>query len=255
MHPVWLRCENSEYPDIPPFSRLAGRSPQHPKLPTYFFANPQRKKETLVKRILWFSILLLVAIVPALRAEQPVDALKGPIDKVLQILEDPQYEDPARKADQREKIRSVSNAMFDFELIAKRATGRYHWENSFTSQQRQEFTDLFAEFLGNNYLTRINGTVKGLKVEYLDEVIDDSGKRAKVRTKIPGSNSDVAVDYSMRLRDGKWKIYDVYVEGVSLVQNYQSQFRSLFDKESAAQVIDRLKLKIEEQKHQNETSG
>ena len=110
------------------------------------------------------------------------------------------------------------------ELIAKRATGRYHWENSFTVQQRLEFTDLFSEFLGNNYLTRINGTVKGLKVEYLDEMIDDSGKRAKVRTKVPGSKSDVAVEYSMGLRDGKWKIYDVYVEGVSLVQNYKPSF-------------------------------
>jgi phospholipid transport system substrate-binding protein len=209
----------------------------------------------LVKRILWFAVLLLVAIAPAVKAEQPVDALKGPIDKVLQILEDPQYEDLARRAEQREKIRSATSAMFDFELIAKRATGRYHWENSFTAQQRQEFTDLFAEFLSNNYLTRINGNVKGLKVEFLDEVIDDSGKRAKVRSKIPESKGDVAVEYSMGLKDGKWKIYDVYVEGVSLVQNYQTQFRDLFEKESAAQVIDRLKRKIEEQKHQNETSG
>jgi phospholipid transport system substrate-binding protein len=208
-----------------------------------------------VKRILCFAVLLLVAIVPAVKAEQPVDALKGPIDKVLQILEDPQYEDPARRAEQREKIRSATSAMFDFELIAKRATGRYHWENSFTAQQRQEFTDLFAEFLSNNYLTRINGNVKGLKVEFLDEVIDDSGKRAKVRSKIPESKGDVSVEYSMGLKDGKWKIYDVYVEGVSLVQNYQTQFRDLFEKESAAQVIDRLKRKIEEQKNQNETSG
>jgi phospholipid transport system substrate-binding protein len=208
-----------------------------------------------VKRILCFAVLLLVAIVPAVKAEQPVDALKGPIDKVLQILEDPQYEDPARRSEQREKIRSATSAMFDFELIAKRATGRYHWENSFTAQQRLEFTDLFAEFLSNNYLTRINGNVKGLKIEFLDEVIDDSGKRAKVRSKIPEGKGDVAVEYSMRLKDGKWKIYDVYVEGVSLVQNYQTQFRDLFEKESAAQVIDRLKRKIEEQKHQNETSG
>ena len=208
-----------------------------------------------MKRILCFAVLLLVAIVPAVKAEQPVDALKGPIDKVLQILEDPQYEDPARRAEQREKIRSATSAMFDFELIAKRATGRYHWENSFTAQQRQEFTDLFAEFLSNNYLTRINGNVKGLKVEFLDEVIDDSGKRAKVRSKIPESKGDVSVEYSMGLKDGKWKIYDVYVEGVSLVQNYQTQFRDLFEKESAAQVIDRLKRKIEEQKNQNETSG
>ena len=164
-------------------------------------------------------------------------------------------EDPARRGDLREKIRSVTNHVFDFELIAKRATGRYHWENSFTSQQRQEFTDLFAEFLGNNYLTQINGTVKGLKVEYIDEMLDDSGKRAKVRTKVPGDNGDVAVEYSMGLRDGKWKIYDVYVEGVSLVQNYQSQFRSLFEKESATQVIDRLKQKIKDQVEQEKTSG
>jgi phospholipid transport system substrate-binding protein len=129
--------------------------------------------------------------------------------------------------------------MFDFELIAKRATGRYHWENSFTSQQRQEFTDLFAEFLGNNYLSQISGTVKGLKVEYIDETLDDSGKRARVRTKVPGDNGDVAV----------------YVEGVSLVQNYQSQFRSLFEKESATQVIDRLKQKIKDQVEQEKTSG
>jgi phospholipid transport system substrate-binding protein len=59
----------------------------------------------------------------------------------------------------------------------------------------------------------------------------------------------------MWLRDGNWKIYDVYVEGVSLVQNYQSQFRSLFEKESAAQVIDRLKQKIKDQVEQEKTSG
>jgi phospholipid transport system substrate-binding protein len=208
-----------------------------------------------VKRILWVAVLLLVAIVSAVKAEQPIEALKGPIDEVVQILEDPQYEDPARRGDLRGKIRSVTNPMFDFELIAKRATGRYHWENSFTSQQRQEFTDLFAEFLGNNYLSQISGTVKGLKVEYIDETLDDSGKRARVRTKVPGDNGDVAVEYSMWLRDGNWKIYDVYVEGVSLVQNYQSQFRSLFEKESATQVIDRLKQKIKDQVEQEKTSG
>ena len=125
-----------------------------------------------MKIMLWYAILVLVAIVPTVKAEQPVDALKGPIDKVVQILEDPQYEDPARHAEQREKIRSLTSAMFDFELIAKRATGRYHWENSFTAQQRQEFTDLFAEFLGNNYLSRISDDLKGLKVEYLDQDID-----------------------------------------------------------------------------------
>jgi phospholipid transport system substrate-binding protein len=186
-------------------------------------------------------------------AGQPTDALKGPIDEVVKILEDPQYADPDRHNEQREKIRSLLNPLFDFDLIAKRATGRYHWENSFTPQQRQEFTDLFAEFLGNNYLARIDGTIKDVKVEYLDEVMDASGRRAKVKSKVPQENAEIAIDYSMRLKNDKWIVYDVYVEGVSLVQNYQTQFRDLFEKESAAQVIDRLKRKIEDQKREDKT--
>jgi phospholipid transport system substrate-binding protein len=186
---------------------------------------------------------------------QPVDALKAPIQQVVEILDDPQYNDPALRSDQREKIRSTTQDMFDFELIAKRATGRYHWENSFTPQQRQEFTDLFARFLGNNYLSRISGDVKGLKVEYLNQDVDAARKRAKVKTKIPASSGDMTVDYSMRLKDGQWKIYDVYVEGISLVQNYQTQFRDLFEKESAAQVIDRLRQKIKDQEQQIKSSG
>ena len=80
-------------------------------------------------------------------------------------------------------------------------------------------------------------------------------KGPRSEPKSPGSSGDVAVEYSMGFKDGKWKIYDVYVEGVSLVQNYQAQFRSLFEKESATQVIDRLKQKIKDQVEQEKTSG
>jgi phospholipid transport system substrate-binding protein len=208
-----------------------------------------------VKRTIFLAIILLTALPAVAEVGQPVDALKAPIQQVVEILDDPQYNDPALRDDQREKIRSATKDMFDFDLIAKRATGRYHWENSFTPQQRQEFTDLFARFLGNNYLSRISDDLKGLKVEYLDQDIDAVRKRARVKTKIPASNGDLTVDYSMRLTDGQWKIYDVYVEGVSLVQNYQTQFRDLFEKESAKQVIDRLRQKIKDQEQQIKTSG
>lgn len=200
-------------------------------------------------------MILLTALPAGAEVGQPVDALKAPIQQVVEILDDPQYDDPARRNEQREQIRTATKSMFDFDLIAKRATGRYHWENSFTPQQRQEFTDLFARFLGNNYLLRISGDLKGLKVEYLDQDIDAPRKRAKVKTKIPASSGDMSVDYSMRLTDGQWKIYDVYVEGISLVQNYQTQFRDLFEKESAKQVIDRLRQKIKDQEQQVKSSG
>jgi len=208
-----------------------------------------------VKSTIYLSIILLAALSAVAEVGQPIDALKVPIQQVVKILDDPQYNDPARLVDQRERIRSITKPMFDFDLIAKRATGRYHWENSFTPQQRQEFTDLFAQFLGNTYLSRISGDDKGLTVEYLDQDIDKARKRARVKTRVPSSEGDITVDYSMRITDDQWKIYDVYVEGVSLVQNYQTQFRDLFEKESAKQVIDRLKRKIEEQEQQKKNSG
>ncbi len=208
-----------------------------------------------MKGTICLSIILLTALSAVAEIGQPVDALKAPIQQVIEILDDPQYDDPARRGDQREKIRSITKPMFDFDLIAKRATGRYHWENSFTPQQRQEFTELFAHFLGNTYLTRISGDDKGMTVEYLDQDIDQARKRAKVKTRVPSSDGNIDVDYSMRITEGQWKIYDVYVAGVSLVQNYQIQFRDLFEKESAKQVIDRLKQKIKEQEQQKEISG
>lgn len=208
-----------------------------------------------MKRIIHLLIMLLAALPAAAEIGQPVDALKDPINEVVEILDDPQYDDPGRRDDQRERIRSATKVMFDFDRIAKRATGRYHWENSFTPQQRQEFTDLFAQFLGNMYLARISGDLKEIKVEYLNQDIDQKRKRAKVKTLTISSDGNINVEYSMRLKKGHWKIYDVYVEGVSLVQNYQSQFRDLFEKESASQIIDRLKRKIKEQEQQKESSG
>jgi phospholipid transport system substrate-binding protein len=196
------------------------------------------------------SVLLAATVLPAAEVGQPVDALKTPIQKVVDILDDEQYSDPARRGDQREKIRLVTKDMFDFDLIAKRATGRFHWENSFTPEQRREFTDLFAQFLGNTYLSRISSDTRGIKVEYLDQDVDDAHKRAKVKTRIPTSHGVISVDYSMRITNGQWRIFDVYVEGVSLVQNYQTQFRDLFEKETAKQVIDRLKQKIKDQEQQ-----
>ena len=208
-----------------------------------------------MKRIIYLSIMLLAALPAGAETGQPLDALKTPIQEVIGILDDPKYDDPARRDDQRERVRLATESMFDFDLIAKRATGRYHWQNSFTPQQRQEFTDLFAKFLGNMYLARISGDYKGIRVEYLNQDIDQARKRAKVNTVTSTSDGDIAVDYSMRIKNGHWKIYDVYVEGVSLVQNYQTQFRDLFEKESASQIIDRLKRKIKEQEQQIKSTG
>ena len=185
-------------------------------------------------------------------AGQPLDAVKGPVEKILNILKDPQYEDTGAHAELRRKIWEITRPMFDFELIAKRTIGRYHWENSFSEPQRVEFVDLFAQFVGNTYLQRIQGNYADVKIEFGDQQISETRPIASVQSKIIRSNSEVSLDYRLRLRDGEWKIYDVFAEGVSLTQNYKTQFDNILMNETAAQLIDRLKEKIAEQEQNQE---
>ena len=190
---------------------------------------------------------LLLLLVSVGWASQPMDSVKGTIEEALLILKDPRYADSNHLREQQQKIWDITRSMFDFRLIAMRAIGRYHWENSFSDGQRTEFTDLFAQFVGNNYLQRIKGTDLDVQIEYVGQELSETKPLAKVRTKIIRPTGEVSLDYSLRLRDGAWKVYDVYAEGVSLTQNYKTQFKKILMKETPAQLIDRLKTKVAEQ--------
>ena len=206
--------------------------------------------ERIVKKILALTLAGLLAGPMLVAAQEPLQAIKVPIERAIVILKDPLYRDPDNKAIQREKLWEIIQEIFDFKLIAKRTVGRYHWRNTFSQQQQKEFTDVFGEFLANTYLTRIRGTYDDISVEYVGQEINASKPIAKVKTKIIRKNENVLIDYSLRLRNGTWKIYDVFAEGVSLVQNYQTQIRGILSKESPDQLIDKLNAKIAEQRKQ-----
>ena len=207
--------------------------------------------ERIVKKILIYILAGLVLGSELTAAEEPLQAIKGPIEKALVILKDPQYENPEKRDLRREKLWDIIQGIFDFNLIAKRTVGRYHWRNSFSQQQQKEFTNIFAEFLANNYLTRIRGTYDDIQVEYIGQEISTSKPIAKVKTKIIRKNEDVLMDYRLRMRNGTWKVYDVFAAGVSLVQNYQTQIRGILSKESPDQLIDKLNAKVAEQRKQS----
>lgn len=174
-----------------------------------------------------------------------METLKGPVNEVLQILQDPQYESPGRRQVQRDKIWDVTRDIFDFTEMAKRALAR-SWRD-FTPPQRKEFTHLFSELTANNYLDQIKGTYTDLAVEFLGEEML-SGTKAMVKTKIRRKEIETPVDYRMLRENGRWLVYDVNIEGVSLVQNYRSQFREILFKETPEQLIQKLKVKLQEQK-------
>jgi phospholipid transport system substrate-binding protein len=197
-----------------------------------------------VKTILAFFMVLTFAATALCAA--PMETLKPHVDEVIKILNDTAYHSPDQKPIQREKLWDAMSDVFDYAFISKSALGRYHWQNTFSEEQKKEFTDVFSRFLGNTYLDKIQEGYENEKVVFVEEELLSPDK-AMVKTKILRKKIEIPVDYRMKAEGGVWKIYDVNIEGVSLVQNYRSQFQSILLNQTAAQLIDQLKSKVKNQ--------
>jgi phospholipid transport system substrate-binding protein len=178
---------------------------------------------------------LLAAVVAALSAigvaaaAEPTAALKQRVDRVLELL--------AQPGERRAEIRRVAEDIFDFEEMSRRALGP-HW-NARTLEERRQFVPLFTDVLERAYIGRVESG-RGGSVTYLGESID--GDDATVRTKIiTAQRTEIPVDYRMRRKDGRWRVFDVSIEGVSLVNNYRSQFNSVIQSSSYNGLVDRLR--------------
>lgn len=166
-------------------------------------------------------------------AGAPTDQVRQYTDQVLKVLKDPAL----NEAERRTAVRKVAEEMFDLSETAKRALGR-HWQSR-TPAEREEFTRLFAELLENAYLSKIS-LYSGERVSYVGESID--GDFAIVRTKIlRKQGAEVPVEARMFRRSDRWYIYDISVEGISLISNYRSQFNAIIQKSSYEQLVQRLR--------------
>ncbi len=198
-----------------------------------------------MRRITPVFALLIIAMPILAHSAQPIDVLKVNVDQVIGFLKNSQHEGAAQDDPQREKIWEIIQKVFDFKEMAKRAAAR-DWRN-FTQQQREKFSNAFAEFLGNTYLDKVQKGYQDEEVIYLtQEMITDS--KGRVKTKILRENVEIPVVYSMQKQNGTWRIYDVNIEGVSLVKNYRAQFSKILSKKSPDQLIEMLEKKIEKQK-------
>jgi phospholipid transport system substrate-binding protein len=184
----------------------------------------------LMKTGVLVAITVLLSIATA-NAGEPTDALKARVDRVLVLLDE--------SGDRRAEIRKVADEIFDFEEISRRALGP-HW-NARTPEERREFVTLFADLLERSYISRIESG-RGGKVLYTGETV--AGDEATVRTRIiTPQRTEVPVDYRMHRKDGRWQIYDVSVEGISLVNNYRSQFNAVIQSSSYRALVERLRSK------------
>ena len=186
--------------------------------------------------VLAIMALALGLAQPAVAAT-PTETLKAYSDVVLKILEDPALRSPERKNERRAAVRKVAEEIFDLSETAKRALGP-HW-NQRTPAEREEFTQLFAELLEGTYIARID-EYGGERIRYTGEKID--GDLATVQSRVlTKKGSEAPVEARLLRRGDKWLVYDVTIEGVSLINNYRTQFDRIIRSSSYAELVKRLK--------------
>jgi phospholipid transport system substrate-binding protein len=175
-------------------------------------------------------------------AGPPTDQLKASIDAVLRTLDDPALRQDARTTQRRGKVRAIANEIFDWPETAKRSLAR-HWSGR-SDAERQEFVRLFGDLLERSYISQIE-KYGGERITYAGEQID--GDQAVVRTKIiTKQGTEVPVDYRMLRRGDRWMVYDVVIEGVSMVSNYRTQFNKIIQTSSYAELVRKMKVKQDE---------
>lgn len=192
-----------------------------------------KKAFALTICLLW---IFLAGTVSAAPQPQPMDEIKGPIQRGIDILKNPEFKD--KREEQRGKIWNLIEKVFDFRAISIRALAR-NWRD-FSPEQRKIFTEQFTELLKNTYLDKIQGEFHNEEVAFDDQDVLSEDK-AVVRTRVIRGKIETPIDYRVHLEGGKWLVYDVNIEGVSLVQNYRKQFADILAKETPDQLIQRLK--------------
>lgn len=199
---------------------------------------------TVVRRALSVAVVLGLAVLvgrPA-GAGAPSDELRVRVEQVVKILEDPALRTPARAGERRAAIRAVAQEIFDFAETTRRCLGR-HWERR-TAAERDEVTRLFADLLERAYFGRIE-LYSGEKLVFLGDAID--ADQATVRSKlITKQGTEIPIDYRMHRPGGGWRVYDVSIEGISLVANYRAQFDTIIQRSSYQGLVEKLRAKQEE---------
>jgi phospholipid transport system substrate-binding protein len=189
-----------------------------------------------------FVFFLVLGVSAPCLAGEPTEEIRQTTDKILSIVTNPSLKNPS-KAQEREKlIRRAVDERFDWEEMARRSLAT-HWAKR-TAEERKEFVSLFADLLERTYMRKVED-YSGEKVLYEGETKD--GNYAIVRVKIvTKKDADIHVEYRLKKEANRWLVYDVSIEGVSLVNNYRTQFNSIILQSSYENLVKRLRKKVEE---------
>ena len=201
-----------------------------------------RMSEPRIRTVIGALVLALsvVGVASHLPAETgaATEAMKGTIDQALKVLEDESLKSPEKSRERLAILEDIIGKRFDYREMGKRTLGK-HWQQ-FSEADRDEFVRLFQRFLSKTYAGNIDG-YSGEQVEYLKE--RRKGDFAEVQTAVASEKSTIPIHYRMLKSSDGWKVYDVVLDGVSLVKNFRSQFGRIIEAESAKGLLEKLRAK------------
>ena len=189
------------------------------------------------KALTLMLIITLSGLAAPAWAGPPTEAVKGTVDEVIRILQDPALK--AQPQRRRQMVKQTVDQRFDYEEMAQRALPNWR---QLSAGQRREFVSLFAELLEASYADKLM-KYSGEKVTYVGERTD--GDRAEVRTLLLRRNDRIPMNYRL-LNTSGWAVYDVVIEGVSLVNNYRAQIDAILARSSYDTLMERLEDKVAE---------
>ena len=193
-------------------------------------------------------VMVVVAILALVLALAPLQVMAAgakemvevQVNKVLQSLAEPSFKDQPRDA-KIQKIRSIVNEIFDYTELSKRTLGR-EWAK-FNDQQQAEFIKLFSDLLEKTYADRLL-SYSDEKVVFEKESLLREGQAEVTSNVLMADGKKIPLDYRLMQKDGNWRVYDVIIEGISLVKNYRDQFRDILAKDSPEEVLKMLRDKV-----------
>lgn len=208
----------------------------------------------MIKRLSPFLAALLLVMFTAtnaLAAKSATDTIRQTVDDVLNIIKKPGMHDPAKRGALLNEVEEQIKTIFDFTEFSARTVGP-KWRQ-FNEDQKNRFVKAFSELLRVTYVEKLEN-YDGEKVKFINEVSSTSGDKVEVQSTVTMKDKEVPVAYRLLIKNDEWKVYDVRIEKVSLIENYRGQFKEILLKGDAEGLIKKVEEKAAEVRQQNSTA-
>lgn len=194
----------------------------------------------MLKRI--FLLLIASTFIASVACANPTEDVKKTVDEVVRIVADKDMK--KNEAKRRQALKKAISTIFDYSEMAKRSLGK-HW-NPRTMAEKKQFTEIFATLLENSYAGKIE-SYNNERIVYIRDIVEDN--YAEVKSKVvTAARDEFTLDYRLLKQSNKWMVYDVIIEGVSLVSNYRSQFNKIITADGYSTLVKKLQTKNDELK-------